>query len=150
MFAISVSFQFLASIEHIRIQKRYWYILCKINLAIVFVCVRFTKSGFYGKIIASRYMHRSLEKEFLVKQSRIINRSVCTKVASVLKTSGRKGHFWSYAGTKIIMKRLFCHHNKEKTKIVEKMNVLREKSLQILKFLTFSFDFTLSSKNRCF
>ena len=39
-----------------------------INLAIVFLFVRSTKSGFYGQIIASRYMHLSLEKEFLIKQ----------------------------------------------------------------------------------
>ena len=32
----------------------YLYILCKINLAIVIVCVRFTTPGFNGQITASR------------------------------------------------------------------------------------------------
>ena len=63
----------------------------------------------------------------------MINRSVCTSVTvtSVFKTSGRKGHFLSYAGAKPIIKRLFSH---QKTKIVEiKMSVLREIGFQILK-----------------
>ena len=38
------------------------YILCNCFCIIV----RFTTSGFYGQIIASRYMRRSLEKEFSV------------------------------------------------------------------------------------
>ena len=67
--------------------------LCKINLAPVFVCVRPTISGFHCQHIASRYKRRSLEKKLLVKQSRMIKRSVCTSVTSVFKTSGRKGHF---------------------------------------------------------
>ena len=46
----------------------------------------------------------------------MINRSVCTSVTSVFKSSGRKGHFLSNAGAKVIMKRLFSHHNREKTK----------------------------------
>ena len=64
----------------------YFYagIPCKINLAIVFVCIRFITSGFYGQIIASRYMRRSLEKESPVK-----NRNICTSVKSVFKTGGR-------------------------------------------------------------
>ena len=95
-----------------------WFIniLYKINLAIVFVCVRSTISDFYCQIIASSYMRRSLEKEFTVKILRMINRIICTRVSSGSKTSGGKWHFGSYAGAKIIMKRLLSHQNREKTK----------------------------------
>ena len=39
-------------------------ILCKINLAIVFVCIRSIISGFYCHFIASRYKCRSPKKDF--------------------------------------------------------------------------------------
>ena len=68
------------------------HILCKINLAIAFICVRFTISGFYCQIIASRHMRRSLEKVLPVKASKMANCSVYTSVTSVCKTSECKGH----------------------------------------------------------
>ena len=43
------------------------YILCKINLALVFVWVRSIISGFYCHFIASRYKCRSPKKDFHVK-----------------------------------------------------------------------------------
>ena len=48
----------------------------------------------------------------LKKKSRIINRSVCTSVTSVFKTSGLKEHFLLYAGAKI----------RKRQEIVEKEN----------------------------
>ena len=71
------------------------------------------------------------------KKKIMINRSFCTSVTSVFKTSGHKWHFWSYAGASTIMKRLFSHQNKEKTKKKKKnetnLNMQREIGLQILK-----------------
>ena len=87
----------------------------KKNSNCIFMC-QSTTSGFYCQIIASRYMRRLLEKEFPVNKSRMINRIVCTSVTSVFKSSWRKGHFWSYAGAKTIMKHLFSYQNKKKDK----------------------------------
>ena len=66
-------------------------ILCKINLAIAFVSVRSTISGFHCHFIASRYKRRSPEKDFQVKEFKDDSRSVCASLTSVFKTSGRKG-----------------------------------------------------------
>ena len=77
--------------------------LGKINLAIVFVCVRSIISGFYCHFIESKYKCRSPKKDFLVKTIRMIICNVCTSVTSVLKTSWRKGHFWWYAEAKNIV-----------------------------------------------
>ena len=63
----------------------------------------------------------------------MLYRSGCISMTSVFKSSKRKGHFWSYVGVKNIVKRLFNHQNKEKTKQFEtKMIMLRERGLHIL------------------
>ena len=53
------------------------YILCQINLAIVFVCLRSIVAGIYCHFMASRYKCRSPKKNFQVKESRMINFNVC-------------------------------------------------------------------------
>ena len=92
------------------------YILCKINLAIVFVRVRFTTSGFYGQIIASRYMRRSLEKEFLEKNQEWSIAAFELAWCQFLRPADVKDIFDHMWEQKIIMKRLFSHLNKENTK----------------------------------
>ena len=80
--------------KNVRETKFISYILCKINLAIVFVCVRSIMSGFCCRFTASRYKCRSPKEEFQVKKkkkkkkkkSRMINCNVCI----VLVTSGFK------------------------------------------------------------
>ena len=70
----------------------------------------------HNKLLLSDYLikiHAPTTGEWISKNSRMINRSVCTSVTSVFKTSGRKGHFWSYAGAKTIMKRFLSHQHKE-------------------------------------
>ena len=57
-----------------------------------------------------------ITREGIPVRKGLINLSVCTSVMSVFKTSGRKGHSLSYAGTKSITKRMFGYQNKERTK----------------------------------
>ena len=66
------------------------YILRKINLAIVFECVRSIIADFYCHFSASRYKCRSPKKDFQVRKSRIINCNICTSVTSVLRPSDVK------------------------------------------------------------
>ena len=114
-------------------------ILCKINSAIVFVCVRSTTSGFCCQIIVSRYMRRSLEKEFPVKKkkrkkSRMTNRSVCSTWRQFLRPSDVKDIFYHMRELKQLWSDCSVYQMKKRQNIVEKnMNMLREIGLQILK-----------------
>ena len=94
--------------------KPVWFILWKIK-AFFKMCqahrIMFSLSVYCIKIQAPITWEGSTGKK-----SRTINRSICTSVTSAFKTSWREGHFWSYAGAKSIIKRLFAHQNKEKAK----------------------------------
>ena len=84
-------------------------------------------------------MRRSLEKEFPVKKKkRTINRSVCTTMTSVFKTSGRKRHFFHHMrepkplGSDCLVTKI---KKRQKKKNVENnLNRLTEIGLHILKF----------------
>ena len=75
-----------------------------------------------------------------IKNKKMINRSVCCSVMSVFKTSERKRHFWSHVEAKTIMKRLFSHQNKEKTKQLLKTfeYAMRNRLTNVERSLTYS------------
>ena len=127
---------------------QYWYTLCKIILAIVFVCVRSIISDFYCHFIASRDNCRSPKKDFQVNKIKNDQLQRCTSVTSIFKTSWRKAHFWWYSGVKTILQREFSHQNKErKNSCWKHLNRLQEIRLQIGKIWRFSMAFTILSQN---
>ena len=78
----------------------------------------------------------TLEKEFRVKKkSRTINRSICTGVTSFFLED-----IFDHMGAKTIMKRLFSHQNKEKTKsCLKKIEYAKRNGLTDFEILTFFF-----------
>ena len=62
----------------------------------------YTISGFHCQCNICKNRRPSREKEFQILKSKLINRCLNANV-----TCGRKYHFGSYAGAKIIMKRRF-------------------------------------------
>ena len=107
--------------------------------------------GWFSKMVVDLYcikIHAPITGEGIAgKKSRMTSRKFCTNVTSVFKTNGRKGHFYHMRETKPLWSDCLVTKIGKRQKIVgKKMNMLREKGVQILNFLRFSFDFTLSSK----
>ena len=117
-------------------------ILCKMNLAIVFCMCQVHHTGLSLSLYCIKKQVPITHEGFPGKNSSMINRNVSNSVTSVFKTSWSKGHFWSYAEAKTILKRVCSHQNKENTKQLFKTF---EYTITNFEMQCFSLAFTISS-----